>query len=507
MSGIDLSGLSQMHRDLAKDFMDAADYLKMAITDIVTDTFAEDPPLVDFQARQKELESVAQKAAIRGWDKEQIRQEMTDLTGVRLICLHLSQIDDLVNLLHKLEKRSIIEIKEEARWVEEPQESGYRGVHLDVDIQLPRQRKQGVERIPVPCEIQVRTLIQHAWSERAHGLIHKPDYEPSEQIKNLFRIESLRLHGHQKTMDALWEMALWERKISETEESINPLTVKRLASEFGTNLNNREALNLYRAIKTNTTAGSIQELKEILVDHSIQAIIEEIYEAELRRQPDITGRLIWGSELYHNPDNGRFLVELSIISSTEFRGKESLPLNFNVIGRIDHTFDRFREQVGGWQTYHTHKYEGTVRGNFDNEGNPDGVEITATPEDSVFRVMYPAFPLAYPGKAIVADFTLEGNSRFHVLVATEQQEAIFFEFSYEHEETPKQEFLEDGTRYIRSRAKTVAGKPSISVNLPELAKSAGLQQKLHLIHGFYFGAKPRLILRTVEVYKNQLTGP
>jgi ppGpp synthetase/RelA/SpoT-type nucleotidyltranferase len=80
---IDFLKLSEMYLELARDFMEAADRLRRDITDLVADAFPEDPPLIDFQARQKELESIAQKAAMRGWDTEQVRRQMTDLTGVR----------------------------------------------------------------------------------------------------------------------------------------------------------------------------------------------------------------------------------------------------------------------------------------------------------------------------------------------------------------------------------------------------------------------------------------
>jgi ppGpp synthetase/RelA/SpoT-type nucleotidyltranferase len=503
---IDFLKLSEMYLEVAQDFMDAANHLKRAVTDLVGDTFPEDPPLIDFQARQKKLESIAQKAAAWGWDTGQVRQKMRDLTGVRLICLHFSQIADLVSLLHELERRSIIDIKKEESWIEKPQESGYRGVHLDVEIKLPRQKREGEVFVELPCEIQVRTLIQHAWAERAHGLIHKPDHEPSEQIKNLFRIESLRLHGHQQTMDALWEMALWERKIRETEESINPLTVKALAREFDPQLTDQQAMNLYQSIRAWTAAERIEELREILSNDSIQTAIREIYEAELRRQPDITGRLLYGSLLHYAPGNGRFRAELDIISSPEFRGKESLPFNFNVTGRIDHTFESFQEKAGGWQTYHSHDHKGTVRSNFDETGAPDGVELRTTVGDSIFRAAYPYFALAYPGRAVVADFTLEGNSHFFVLATTVQHENVFFEFGCEYEETSETVHPNDGTRYVRSHAKTIPGEPSVSVNLSKVVESAGLSLDLQLIHGFYCEANPRMVLRKVEVYKSQLTG-
>jgi hypothetical protein len=127
--------------------------------------------------------------------------------------------------------------------------------------------------------------------------------------------------------------------------------------------------------------------------------------------------------------------------------------------------------------------------------------------DSSFRAVYPYFALAYPSRAVAADFTLEGNSHFCVLATTAQHEMVFFEFGCEYEMISATVGSNDGARYVKTQAKTIPGQPSVSVNLSEVAESAGLSLDIHLIHGFYCEANPRMVLRKVEVYQNQLTRP
>lgn len=356
----DYVALTESYLKLAKNFSAAAAHFMKNVTELVDDTYPNERPLVDFQYRQKKLEAVAFKAVQHGWNAEEVQKKMTDLTGVRLICLHLTQIDGLVELLKKLEERSVIKIQKVEDWIKKPKDSGYRSVHLDVQIRLPRQKREKEVMVDVPCEIQIRTLIQHAWAERTHDLIYKPDSPPSEHIKTMFRIESLRLHGHQQSMDALWEMALWERQIRDTEEGLNPLTIKGLAAEFGETLSDQQSMILYHVIRTATTTENISVLRSILKNVDEQAVVTEICKAQLRRAPDIEGKLIYGSILHFEPDEGRFRVELDIISSPEFRGKEVLPFDFGVIGRIEHDFSEVGEKAGGWQTYHTRNHTGTI---------------------------------------------------------------------------------------------------------------------------------------------------
>lgn len=506
MPGTDYLALSQSYLELAKDFSAAAAHLKKNVTELVDDTYPNERPLVDFQYRQKKLEAVAFKAAQHGWNAEEVQKKMTDLTGVRLICLHLAQIDGLVKLLKILEERSVIKIQDIENYIEKPKDSGYRSVHLDVQIRLPRQKREKEILIDVPCEIQIRTLIQHAWAERTHDLIYKPDSPPSEHIKTMFRIESLRLHGHQKSMDALWEMALWERQIMDTAESLNPLTIKGLAAEFDQTLSDQQSMSLYRDIRTATTAENISVLRSILKNVDVQAVVTEICKAQLRRGPNIKEKLIYGSILHFEPDEGRFRVELDIISSPEFRGQEVLPFDFGVIGRIEHNFSEFDEKAGGWRTYHTQNHTGTIRANSDEKGAPIGVELAATRKGSIFCAAYPFFAIAYPAAAVVTNVILEGNSCFYVLATTSEQETVFFEFGRERREAPWARDPKDGTLYVRSLARDMPEEPSVRANLADIAKSAGIALDIHLVHGFYCAANPRMVLSSVEIHKNKLEG-
>jgi hypothetical protein len=132
-------------------------------------------------------------------------------------------------------------------------------------------------------------------------------------------------------------------------------------------------------------------------------------------------------------------------------------------------------------------------------------------QDNCWRFKFPGslsiLCSAYPSRAVAADFTLEGNSHFCVLATTAQHEMVFFEFGCEYEMISATVDSNDGARYVKTQAKTIPGQPSVSVNLSEVAESAGLSLDIHLIHGFYCEANPRMVLRKVEVYQNQLTRP
>jgi hypothetical protein len=70
-------------------------------------------------------------------------------------------------------------------YIEVPKPSGYRAVHLLVEVDVP----QGSHFVAVVCEIQIRTLLQHSWGE----LTHEDTFKPGVQVPRLVTSLSKRL--------------------------------------------------------------------------------------------------------------------------------------------------------------------------------------------------------------------------------------------------------------------------------------------------------------------------
>ena len=140
-------------------------------------------PLAIVQARAKTVSSFAEKI-IRKWPhrNDPIRQ-FTDLCGARVITLTQTE-RDLVREL--VESRFQVLEAEDASMRLGAKEFGYGSVHY---IVVPRKEAFAGVSLPTDCsnvdalmerldqrraEIQVRTLMQHAWSEIAHDRLYKP---------------------------------------------------------------------------------------------------------------------------------------------------------------------------------------------------------------------------------------------------------------------------------------------------------------------------------------------
>jgi putative GTP pyrophosphokinase len=106
--------------------------------------------------------------------------EITDLAGVRVIVFLEQDTAEVGNLI-----RRVFDVPEDF-FVDAP--SGYRGHHFIVALgenrrELLEYKRFGMRR----AEIQVRTVLQHAWAEIEHGIGYKPTMPVPEAIRRQLR--------------------------------------------------------------------------------------------------------------------------------------------------------------------------------------------------------------------------------------------------------------------------------------------------------------------------------
>ncbi len=134
------------------------------------------------QHRIKTRDSLADKLVRRSENFNDI-MDIRDLVGARLICYYNDDVDEVASLMedcftvdwgHSSDRRNSISM------------TAFGYVSLHYSCRLPAGKGYPEELCKYHFEIQMRTVLQHAWAEIEHDLGYKNDYELPRTIRRDF---------------------------------------------------------------------------------------------------------------------------------------------------------------------------------------------------------------------------------------------------------------------------------------------------------------------------------
>lgn len=112
-------------------------------------------------------------------------KEITDLAGVRIITHFPGTLADVDRLL--MEEFDVIEKSNKGLELIEEERFGYQSIHYLVGVKLERTRLAEYERFAgATVEVQVRTILQHAWAEIEHDIQYKSSNAIPSEIRRRF---------------------------------------------------------------------------------------------------------------------------------------------------------------------------------------------------------------------------------------------------------------------------------------------------------------------------------
>jgi putative GTP pyrophosphokinase len=103
----------------------------------------------------------------------EIKAYLSDLIGIRIVCLYEDQIERVSELLKR--DFNIIDVTDKSAIVENTEDSfGYKGLHMDLALNDQMTALPKYQRFAdFPFEVQIRSLIQDAWSVLDHKIKYK----------------------------------------------------------------------------------------------------------------------------------------------------------------------------------------------------------------------------------------------------------------------------------------------------------------------------------------------
>lgn len=120
----------------------------------------------------------------------EIRPYITDLVGLRVVCLYESDIEHVRQILS--EEFSVLDETDKSRVLESQDNAfGYKGVHLDLRISSSRKSLPEYRRFQdLQFEVQIRSVVQDAWSVLDHKIKYKKEI-PKTLKRRINRLAAL----------------------------------------------------------------------------------------------------------------------------------------------------------------------------------------------------------------------------------------------------------------------------------------------------------------------------
>jgi putative GTP pyrophosphokinase len=149
-------------------------------------------PFHSVKFRVKSINSVLEKITTKDYGPD--LNKFTDIVGIRVICLSPSHLETVTNLLQSEFK--VLEVVDK-RPQPDSEQFGYSSIHLICKLGETERGKltEFVELSDIKFEIQVRTILQEAWSEMDHRLVYKSEIAAPPAIRRLITKLSIALEN------------------------------------------------------------------------------------------------------------------------------------------------------------------------------------------------------------------------------------------------------------------------------------------------------------------------
>ncbi len=138
-------------------------------------------PIESIKTRLKTPRSIIEKMDRIGvpLTTENIERKLSDVAGVRVIC---SFVDDIYRLADMLALQDDVYILRTKDYIKNPKPSGYRSLHLIVEVPIFLSQEKRFMRV----EVQLRTIAMDFWASLEHKLRYKKDI-PQEHAQEIAR--------------------------------------------------------------------------------------------------------------------------------------------------------------------------------------------------------------------------------------------------------------------------------------------------------------------------------
>jgi len=165
----------------------------------------------NISSRTKEISSFTWK--IQSWKYKNPKDEVTDLSWVRIICYvedDIKIIWEFIEKTFKIDKENCSDKSDELG----NDKVWYKSIHYVVELNDDRIKLPEYEKFKwLKLEIQVRTILQHAWAEVEHDRSYKFSWKLPDEIDRRFKLLA-------------WTLELVDREFNNIAREIDKVSKK-----------------------------------------------------------------------------------------------------------------------------------------------------------------------------------------------------------------------------------------------------------------------------------------
>ncbi|MCR4902234.1 MAG: GTP pyrophosphokinase family protein [Butyrivibrio sp.] len=184
-------------------------------------------PFESIKSRIKTPVSIYDKLTKKGYEftVKNIEEQLSDIAGIRAIC---SFEDDIYMLADCFKKQDDIVVLQEKDYIANPKESGYRSLHLIVQVPIFLTE----EKYYMKVEVQFRTIAMDFWATLEHKMKYKKDIENASTITEDLKFSAdlinqldRRMQQIRQKIDASDYKETWLKNTTEEIEAQNATKV------------------------------------------------------------------------------------------------------------------------------------------------------------------------------------------------------------------------------------------------------------------------------------------
>ncbi len=235
MPSLDFSKEKKAFRDFYDQnyelFKDAASSFATLLLLLLTDNDDFETPNVIYRVKDREecIKKFERKYLKRLEEERkeyEIKDYITDIIGLRVICYYETDIDAIYKILS--DNLRVIDLTNKIEKLEEKDDVfGYKALHLNLALDDERKKLPEYKRFSdLNFEVQIRTIVQDAWSVLDHKIKYKKNI-PHQLKRRINRMAALFELADQEFINIKNETIKFEEEIKQQKSSSMTISSSR----------------------------------------------------------------------------------------------------------------------------------------------------------------------------------------------------------------------------------------------------------------------------------------